>query len=401
MWASALLCSFAMHSRFPMRIMGLRLRKGGWLLALLFWVTLSLGAEERYLGVPKPAIEQVIELGYNLDARTPELIEAMIEGYPESPMGLCLKAARLFRLDGYAEGSDDVLTEAFETVSEAAIDAAKVYFEAHPSDPTADYAVAMCELNLARYYIEHGRWFGGFFKARSGLGRLNGILKEYPDFHDAKLPLGVANCFLDKVPAYLKPFALLLSFSGDMELGLQQLRDAETMGFLTRHESLYYQIGVQWELLDDREAAGRILDRFLDRFPGNVDAHVMRSHLHRQLENYESALVGYDGALAMPEVSYLKEARDWVVFQSGYTALHLDDSEEALKRANQVLNTIPEERRKLGAWARVLKGNALIHLKRFGEARELLEAVRKSDSSDAYKGAKDALTQLDRIEQES
>ena len=373
-------------------------RGKSWLIGLTL-LAYSANAGELYLGVPKPAIEQVIELGYNLDARTPELIEAMIQEYPASPMGLCLKAARLFRLDGYAEGTDETLTEAFEIVSEAAIKAAKVYFEEHPDDPTADYAVAMCELNLARYYIEHGRWFGGFFKARSGLGRLNEILKKDPDFHDAKLPLGVANCFLDKVPAYLKPIALLLRFSGDMELGLQQLQDAETKGFIARHESLYYQVGVQWELLDDREAAGRILDRFLGRFPRNVDAHVMRAHLDRQLENYEAAMARYDYALSMPEVSYLKEAREWTVFQSGYTALYLENAEEALKRANQVLDTISEERKKLGAWSRVLKGNALIHLKRFEEARGVLNTVKKSQSSDAYKGANVALEQLKEIEE--
>ena len=78
------------------------------------------------------------------------------------------------------------------------------------------------------------------------------------------MPLGVANCFLDKTPSYLKPLAALLRFSGDMELGLQQLKDSETKGFLTRYESLYYQISVQWVLLEDKEAAREILDRFID-----------------------------------------------------------------------------------------------------------------------------------------
>ena len=137
-----------------------------------------------------------MNLGYNLDPRTAGLIDEITESYPESPLGPCLNAARLFRLDGYAGGTDEELAERFEKSSEKAIEVAKDYYSENESDPTARYALAMCELNLARYYIENGRWLGGFFKANAGLAHLKGILKEYPDFHDAKMPLGVANCFL-------------------------------------------------------------------------------------------------------------------------------------------------------------------------------------------------------------
>lgn len=367
--------------------------KAFWLKA---WVVAIAGSSccvgaDTYLGAPKAKIEAVMNLGYNLDSRTPELIEELIEGYPESPVGLCLKAARLFRLNDYQEGSDADLKAEFESVSEAAIIEAEQYLERHPSDPQARYAVAMCELNLARYYIENGRWFAGFFKARSGLGSLNSLLKDHPDFHDAKLPIGVANCFLDEAPVYLKPIALLLRFSGDMEMGLRQLKDAEEKGFLTRYESLYYQVGVQWELLEDREKASEILDRFLDRFPRNADALLMRAILDRQMERHEQSLAQYDRLLALPEVSYLGDMREWALFQSGYVALKLEDGEDALARANQVLGRAGNDREELKAWASVLKGNALIHLKRIGEAEDVLKSVRRSDSSEAYKAARKAL----------
>ena len=345
-----------------------------------------------YLGVPKSKIEAVMNLGYNLDSSAPELIESIISDYPDSPMGLCLKAARLFRLNDYQESEDDDLRLEFESVSEAAIIAAERYLEDHPSMPEARYAVAMCELNLARYYIENGRWLGGFFKARSGLGSLNALLKEYPNFHDAKLPIGVANCFLDEAPVYLKPIALLLRFSGDMELGLQQLKDAEEKGFLTRYESLYYQVGVQWELLEDKEKASSILDRFLDRFPRNADAVLMRAILDRQLERHEDSLAQYDRLLALPEISYLGGIREWALFQSGYVALKLEDGEEALKRANEALKVaLEDERDELRAWASVLKGNALIHLKRIEEAETVLKSVKRSDSGEAFKAARKAI----------
>ncbi len=112
---------------------------------------LSAQQTELYLGVPKEKIERIMNLGYNLDPRTERLIEEITKTYPDSPLGPCLNAARLFRLDGYAGGTDEKLAERFEKASEEAIEVAKDYYSENESDPTARYALAMCELNLARY----------------------------------------------------------------------------------------------------------------------------------------------------------------------------------------------------------------------------------------------------------
>lgn len=363
-----------------------------------FIIGYPLYADELYLGVPIEAIEDVLDLGYNLDPKTPELIDAIIRDYPESPLGLCLNAARLFRLDDYAEGTDEGISDRFKRASQQAIEAAKDYYSRNEDDPAAHYALAMCELNLARFYIDHGRWVSGFFKATSGLGRLKEILKEYPDFHDAKMPLGVANCFLDKTPVYLKPLAALLRFSGDMKQGLEQLHDAETKGFLTRYESLYYQVGVQWELLKDYQAAGQILDRFIKRFPRNVDALVMKAHLDRKQERYEEAFAGYEHALSLPEISYLGETREWVVLHLGNMAIRLEKPEYALSKGAEVLESADSSRKDLRAWAQVLYANALLHSGRRDEAREQFVLVKRRDNSDAYKAANRILEEMDEDE---
>ena len=367
-------------------------------IVLFVLLSMSVIAEDRYLGILRTEIELILDRGYNLESSVPGLIDAMISDYPESPLGLCLKAARLFRLDDYAEGSDEAIAKSFEEISKDAIAASETYYHANPEDPAARYAVAMCELNLARYYIDHGRWLGGFFKARSGMAHLNQLLKEYPDFHDAKMPLGVANCFLDKVPAYLKPIARLLRFSGDMELGLQQLKDAETKGFLTRHESLYYQVAIQWVLIEDREAAKRILDRLVKRFPRNSNSLLLRAHLARQMEDFEMAFHLYESILSMPEADYLKDIRDWVVWYSGNAALHLEDSEMALEKAEWVLDTVEEDRKELRAWGFTLKGNALVHIGKRDEAREAFSCVRKKDNAEAYNAVRETLEEMRRDE---
>ncbi len=365
------------------------------LVGLLTLSNCSLWAES-FLGVPREDIQEVMDLGYNLDPRTPGLIDQIIEDYPESPMGLCLKAARLFRLDDYAEGSDEEISERFQVASDLAIEASKDYYNRNTRDPEARYALAMCELNLARYYIDHGRWLGGFFKATSGLGHLKAILKEHPDFHDAKMPLGVANCFLDKTPAYLKPLAAILRFSGDMELGLQQLEDSETKGFLTRYESLYYQVSVQWILLEDKEAAAEILDRFIERFPRNVDAIAMRSHLDRKRERFEEAFEGYQYILSLPEITYLGEMRDWVILHSGNLAIQLKKPEIGLQKGFELLESVEPSRKELRAWAQVLYANSLVHLDRRDEARKEFAKVRRRDNPDAFKATTRILEEMEK-----
>ncbi len=351
---------------------------------------------DRFLGVPREDIQEVMDLGYNLDPRTSGLIDQIIEDYPESPMGLCLKAARLFRLDDYAEGTDEDVSDQFQAASDIAIEVSKDYYNRNPQDPEVRYALAMCELNLARYYIDHGRWLSGFFKATSGLGHLKAILKEHPDFHDAKMPLGVANCFLDKTPAYLKPLAALLRFSGNMELGLQQLEDAETKGFLTRYESLYYQVSVQWILLEDKETAAEILDRFIERFPRNVDAVAMRSHLDRKRERFAEAFEGYQYILSLPEISYLGEMRDWVVLHSGNLAIQLEKPEIGLEKGLELLESVEQSRKELRAWAQVLYANSLLHLGRRDEASEQFAKVRRRDNPDAFKATTRILEEMAR-----
>ena len=377
-----------------------------WLMAryalgvVVCYQTLSAQQAVLYLGVPTEKIERIMDLGYNLDRRTAGLIDEITESYPESPLGPCLNAARLFRLDGYAGGTDEELAERLEKASEEAIEVAKDYYSENESDPTARYALAMCELNLARYYIENGRWLGGFFKANSGLSHLKGILKEYPDFHDAKMPLGVANCFLDEAPAYLKPIAVLLRFSGDMEKGLQQLHDAETKGFLTRYESLYYQVGIQWELLEDKEKAGETLSRFLELFPNNVDAVVLLGHLRRKQERYQEAFDAYDRALSLPEASYLHDMKDWVSIHMGNTAIHLKNPEIGLKIAQRLLESVDESRKEVRSWAQVLEANSYWHLGDSATARKLAGQIRRKDSVQAYKAAKATLEKMDAEESE-
>ena len=187
---------------------------------------------------------------------------------------------------------------------------------------------------------------------------------------------------------------MLLRFSGDMEKD-QQLHDAETKGFLTRYESLYYQVGIQWELLEEKEKAGEILSRFLELFPNNVDAVVLLGHLRRKQERYQEAFDTYDRAMSLPEASYLHDMKDWVSIHMGNTAIHLEDPETGLKIAQALLDSVEESRKEVRSWAQVLEANSYWHLGDSSTARKRISLIRRKDSPQAYKAAKATLAKMD------
>ena len=173
------------------------------------------------------------------------------------------------------------------------------------------------------------------------------------------------------------------------------MSDAETKGFLTRYESLYYQVGIQWELLEDKDKAGEILERFLERFPNNVDAIVLMGHLRRKQERYSEAFSAYERALSLREVSYLHDMKDWVALHMGNTAIHIEKPEVGLEIGKSLLDTVSESRNELRSWARILQANAYWHMDERQEARREFAMVRRKDSSRAFKAAKAMLEKLD------
>ena len=80
---------------------------------------------------------------------------------------------------------------------------------------------------------------------------------------------GLADCYLDRTPGYLKPLSILIGATGNMDRGLQRMREARDHGLLTSVEAAYYLSGVEAELGHDFPAAREEFAVLAARFPEN------------------------------------------------------------------------------------------------------------------------------------
>jgi len=355
-----------------------------------------------YLGVSKSEIERAIRESYNVSEKAAVRIESIIESSPESPIGYFLKASRLFALLEYA-GVDNADKESFVEWSDRALEVAKKYGGKGEEKLRIEFIRAMTELLIGRYHIEEGNWLRAFFKANAGLRRIRGILKKNPDFHDAKLPLGLANCFLSKAPSYLKPFAFLMRFDGDMEKGLAQLADARDKGFISSFESSYYLVAVHWELRNDLDSVRVEIDRLVSSFPGNPEFQRLMGNLDLQDKRAAEAFERYEKLLRFSVLPRFPAIEVEARLKLGQHALNRNELSVAFDHGVKVeaLCSSHDSLRKEKAWARLLQGETLRREKRFGEALAILKRIDKRDNSRAYDHARKAIKVIETVQSDT
>lgn len=369
------------------------------ILCLSLCLAARLLASEAFLSVSRDEISDIVHQMYNLDAEAEKRIARLSQMYPDSPVGPILESGRLFMLQTYDFG-DREKREAFEEHTKEALQLAKDYYKRNKDSAEAKYCLAMLELGLARYYIDNRRWFRALFKARSGLARLRKILEEYPDFHDAKLPFGMANCYLDDAPSYLRPFALLFGFKGSMEKGLAQLEDVKANGLFLDLEGASNLAEIHWFLRRDRPAAREELKYLLQRCPDNVMYLRLLGLLEMREKNDREALRYFQTALAKPQIDQFQFMRTEVLLKSGQIHHRSSEFDAALGFAERALESSQEGRtlKQMRSWAFLLRGASLRGRGELEAARESLLLVKESENADAYKQAQSELEKMDLVE---
>ncbi len=342
---------------------------------LLCWFLLSaLGArgEELFLGVERSRIERVIEMGYNMDLGTEAEIGRLAGEYSESPVPGVLEAGYLYWMQNY-QLWDVELMDRFEERSAAALKGAEAYLAEHREEPDARFAVAMVELMQVIYYVDHKRWWSAFWKSRSSLREMRRLNAEYPDYQDAKLPLGMHNCYMSRTPGYLKPLAFLMRFKGDWDLGIRFMQECRDGGLFCRVDAGYYLSAIRMELEGDRRASRDEMARLAERFPGNLKFRAMLAELERGTGNQSAAMSGALAVLSDEHIGDFEaiEGRSlvtllWSSLASGKFELAMETAGklEGIKAAHAELRFEVE-------WARFVRAESLFGLGRRAEALAL------------------------------
>lgn len=361
--------------------------------ALSVFACFSLWAEEGlFLGVEKSRIERVLAMGYNLDPGTEAEISRIAQEFPGSPVGPMMEAGYLYWMQKYIEW-DEGLKLRFEERSEEALEFAKAYLEDRRTDPDARFAVAMIELMQVIYYVDHHRWWAAFWKSGSSLKTMRRLVAEYPDYHDAKLPLGMQNCYLSKTPGYLKPLAFLMRFKGDWDLGLRYMREARDGGLFCKVDAGYYLAAIRIELEGDRQASRDEMAKLVEAFPGNLKFQAMLAELDRSVGDVEAARERASSVLADQRVQSFAALKGRTLATLLWSALASERFELAIRTSEELEVFLGKHPRGASSkeWAAFVRAEASLGLGRREEAERLWKVVSEGEDPAAADAARERL----------
>ncbi len=338
--------------------------------------TRAVAANAAFEGIPAERLQQVIDHCYNLERDAPEQIAALQRDFPDALAPEFIRVIREYWLQQYAE-VDRTQTTTFERDAAALIERAQRTALRRPHDTDAACVAGLSQLIVGLYSVEKRRWWSAFWKVRAGRAAMVEILEQHPDYADAKLGAGLADCYLDRTPGYLKPLTVLLVAGGNFDRGLQRLRDARDRGLLTSVEAQFYLAGISAELRHDGPAARDAMAALVKRFPANP-------MFQRLLGYFEMTsgqrLAGRDRLAHIPEMPATKvfpalgvRSQMWLCWDCMRTKDYAD-ALRAAERAEQLAQA-HAELLPLRGETLIGQGEALKALQRYEEAFARFEAV--------------------------
>jgi tetratricopeptide (TPR) repeat protein len=234
----------------------------------LMLATGALASGPDFQGIDRARLREIIAGCYNLSDDTPAQLAQLKREHPESLVPEVVRVVREYWWQSYAE-ADHALTAAYERDAQELVEQTGRAAREHPDDPDAAFLAALSQLHVGLYNVEKRHWWTAFWKIRAGRNGMLRLLQDHPDYVDAKMPLGLADCYLDQTPGYLKPLTLLLQANGDLNRGVRQLEEARDHGLFTAVDAAFYLSGVDFELRHQPEAARAEMAALAERFPAN------------------------------------------------------------------------------------------------------------------------------------
>jgi tetratricopeptide (TPR) repeat protein len=335
-----------------------------------------IAAEPAFEGIPAARLRLVIDHAYNLEADAAAQITGLEHDFPDALVPGFIAVTRGYWLQNYAE-VDAGLTAQFQRDAAALLERTRQAAREHPGDRELACLAGLTQLLAGLYGVEQRHWWTAFWRVRAGRNTLLRVLEADPGYADAKLGPGLADCYLDRTPPYLKPLTLLLGASGDLNRGVQRLREAQVGGLITRVEAGFYLAGVEAELRQDLTAARTTMEPIAARYPANpffqriLAYFELHSGLQAQGRRRLVESAGLPATRLFPALAV--RSRMWLCWDCMRTKDYVDALNAAVA-AEQVINTAPSLAR-LRPETLTGEGEALKALGRYEEALARFNAV--------------------------
>lgn len=214
-------------------------------------------AGEHYPVYERPdRYQSVLTFIYDYDLKTAEdIVDSLIARAPNNPKPYFFRA--LVRWWYYVgETSSDSFKVAFIEAAENAIKVGENIVDENEEDREAQFFLAASCGYLARYYLLTGSWLNAYRYGKKSKAIFEKLVEGNQSLYDADFAIGAYNYYADKIPTFLKLFAVVIGVGGNKSLGLAQLHLAADSGSYSRVEALSVlgYINLQMENRCDRAA---------------------------------------------------------------------------------------------------------------------------------------------------
>lgn len=234
------------------------------LLNTALWLLASVAAAAQWTPFPPEQlsrIQQGIHDIYNLDySKAIENFQGMIKESPDDPAGYAylaftywvqeLNSNQQLSLDRFAASDffskfpkyvlrvKPEVEDRFKMVSSLAIQKANAQLKKDPRDNAARYLLGLAYQNQCSFETALLRdWWGA---TRDGLRTYDyhsRLLREHPDFNDARLAIGVHHYVPTRLPLAFRFLILLIGRRGNREKGIEELTRAMEKGVLAADDA--------------------------------------------------------------------------------------------------------------------------------------------------------------------
>ncbi len=133
-------------------------------------------------------------------------------------------------------------------------------------------------------------WWNTFWNAKKGRNFLKEAFDINPQNYDIYLGLGMYDYFLSKMPKIVKFFSFLLSFSGEKELGIEELQKCATDGKYAKTEAKFVLMSIYTYLEKEYSKALPIAQDLKKSYPENPRFYYTTAIILSRMKKWDEAL---------------------------------------------------------------------------------------------------------------
>ncbi len=350
------------------------------------------------------AIQQGLRDIYSLEhARAVENFERMIRQAPDDPAGYAylaytylamelavnqeLSIDRFAASDFFSESPkykariDPAAEARLRQVSNQAIAKARAKLVANPSDRAALFLLGLAYQNLASFEASLKRsWWSSFRLGNQTFRHHRELLRQDPNFHDARLAIGVYQYVTARLGWNVKWLAFLLGYRGSKQRGKEELQLAAQLGLLAADDA-----HLVLTLIHTREKnyqkAFDLLAELLRKYPQNYLVHLDMGGMRLLMKQPGEAVKIYQEIARQQEAragKYGELERATVYNRLGVALREKGDLDEAAQWFEKAMAG-PAVSARSATVARLELGKTLDLMGRREEARERYRLVAQAE----------------------